>query len=73
VWEADPRRFGRGLTASIRRIFPQLGAVKIAHFVVRHTRAAPLHRMPQIGEIQRGVWVASAFRRPCLNNICHRR
>jgi gamma-glutamylputrescine oxidase len=31
VWQANPRRFARGLTASVRRIFPQLGALKIAH------------------------------------------
>ena len=60
VWEADPRRFSRALTASIRRIFPQLGAIKIAH-LWSGTLGRSLHRMPQIGEIQRGVWVASAF------------
>jgi len=30
TWEADPKLFARGLAASIRRIFPQLGKVEVA-------------------------------------------
>jgi len=60
TWEADPKLFARGLTASIRRIFPQLGKVEVAQ-AWSGTLGRAIHRMPQIGEIQRGLWVASAF------------
>jgi glycine/D-amino acid oxidase-like deaminating enzyme len=60
VWEADPRRFGRSLAADIRRNFPGLGPVQIAH-LWRGTLGRTVHRMPQIGEIERGLWVASGF------------
>jgi glycine/D-amino acid oxidase-like deaminating enzyme len=60
MWQADPRRYAGGLAAKIRRILPQLGKVAIAH-VWSGTLGRAVHRMPQIGEIQRGLWVASAF------------
>ncbi len=60
TWEAPPRLFARGLAASIRRIFPQLGKVEVAQ-AWSGTLGRAIHRMPQIGEIQRGLWVASAF------------
>jgi gamma-glutamylputrescine oxidase len=60
VWEADPRRIGRGLKRDIRRNFPQLGKVEIAH-LWSGTIGRAIHRMPQVGEIERGLWVASAF------------
>jgi glycine/D-amino acid oxidase-like deaminating enzyme len=66
VWEADPRRFSRRLTASIRRTFPQLGGVK-ADYAWSGTFGRTLHHMPQIGEVEPGVWVASGFGRHGLN------
>lgn len=66
VQEANPRRFARGLAASVRRIFPQLGDVTVAH-VWSGTFGRTLHHMPQIGEIEPGVWVASGFGRHGLN------
>lgn len=60
AWEADPRRFGRGLVKDIRRNFPALGEVEVAH-LWRGTLGRTVHRMPQIGEIERGLWVASGF------------
>lgn len=60
AWEADPVRIGRGLVADVHRNFPGLGRVEIAH-VWRGTLGRTVHRMPQIGEIERGVWVASGF------------
>jgi glycine/D-amino acid oxidase-like deaminating enzyme len=66
VWEADPQRFARALTGSIRRTFPQLGDVKAA-YVWSGTFGRTLHHMPQIGEIEPGVWVASGFGRHGLN------
>ena len=60
AWAADPRWVGRGLIADIKRNFPDLGNVEIAH-LWRGTLGRAIHRMPQIGEIERGLWVASGF------------
>jgi len=60
AWQADPRWIGRSLVADIRRNFPDLGKVEIAH-LWRGTLGRTVHRMPQIGEIERGVWLASGF------------
>ena len=60
AWEANPRFVGRGLVNDVRRTFPDLGTVEIAH-LWRGTLGRTVHRMPQIGEIERGVWLASGF------------
>ncbi len=60
AWEADPRWVARGLIADIRRTFPELGKVAIAH-LWRGTLGRTIHRMPQIGEIEPGLWLASGF------------
>lgn len=60
VWEADPKRIRRGLVRDIRRNFPELGKVAIAH-LWSGTLGLAIHSMPQIGKIERGLWVASAF------------
>jgi glycine/D-amino acid oxidase-like deaminating enzyme len=60
AWQADPRWIARGLVADIARNFPGLGKVDIAH-LWRGTLGRTIHRMPQIGEIERGVWLASGF------------
>jgi gamma-glutamylputrescine oxidase len=60
AWQAEPRGIGRGLAADIRRNFPALGKIDIAH-LWRGTLGRTIHRMPQIGEIERGVWLASGF------------
>jgi gamma-glutamylputrescine oxidase len=60
AWQADPRWVARGLAADIRRNYPALGKVEIAH-LWRGTLGRTIHRMPQIGEIERGVWLASGF------------
>ena len=60
LWEAEPRSVARGLQADIRRNFPALGKVEIAH-VWRGTLGRAIHRMPQIGAIEPGLWVASGF------------
>ncbi|MSO68468.1 MAG: FAD-binding oxidoreductase [Pseudolabrys sp.] len=60
AWQADPRWVKRGLLADIRRNFSDLGSVEIAH-LWRGTLGRTIHRMPQIGEIERGVWLASGF------------
>jgi gamma-glutamylputrescine oxidase len=60
AWAADPRWIARGLAADIRRNFPAFGKPEIAH-LWRGTLGRTIHRMPQIGEIERGVWLASGF------------
>ncbi len=60
AWQAEPRWIGRGLVADVRRNFPALGKIEIAH-LWRGTLGRTIHRMPQIGEIERGVWLASGF------------
>jgi hypothetical protein len=60
AWQADPRRIGKGLVADIARNYPELGNVEIAH-LWSGTLGRTVHRMPQIGEISPGVWLASGF------------
>ena len=60
AWAVDPRSVRRGLVADIKRNFPALGTVKIAH-LWSGTLGRAIHRMPQIGEIESGLWVASGF------------
>jgi len=55
-----PQRYARALARDITRVFPQLGAVSAEH-VWNGTLGLPIHRMPQVGELRRGVWVASGF------------
>ena len=66
VWDGEPRRFARGLARDIRKVFPQLGKIEIA-YIWSGTMGRSLHRMPQIGEIQPGLWVASGFGGQGLN------
>ena len=66
AWEADPRWIGRALCADIRRNFPALGPVEIA-YLWSGTFGRAVHRMPQIGELEPGIWVASAFGGQGLN------
>jgi glycine/D-amino acid oxidase-like deaminating enzyme len=60
VWEAEPRFAAAGLQRDIARNYPALGRVEIAH-LWRGTLGRPVHGMPQLGEIEPGVWVASGF------------
>ncbi len=60
VWPGEPRRFARGLVADIQRNFPDLGPIDVAHMWCG-TLGRTVHRMPQIGEIERGLWIASGF------------
>ena len=60
VWDANPRPFGRKLRRDLRRRFPQLGEAKI-DYAWAGTLGLSVHRMPQIGELSPGVWLASGF------------
>jgi glycine/D-amino acid oxidase-like deaminating enzyme len=60
VWAANPRTVARGLKQDILRNFPELGPVEIAH-LWSGTLGRAVHRMPQIGELEPGLWIASGF------------
>jgi hypothetical protein len=60
AWQANPRLFRHALTGAVRRIYPQLGRVNV-DYLWSGTFGRTLHRMPQIGAVDRGVWVASGF------------
>jgi gamma-glutamylputrescine oxidase len=60
TWEADPKRFVRRLQADIAAVYPRLGEVEVEH-VWSGVLGNALHRMPQIGELSPGLWLASAF------------
>jgi glycine/D-amino acid oxidase-like deaminating enzyme len=66
TWQANPRLFGRGLLRGIRNVYPQLRGVGV-DYLWSATFGRTLHHMPQIGEIGRGVWVASGFGAHGLN------
>jgi len=60
TWEGNSRFVGRALANDVRRAFPDLGKIEVAH-LWSGTFGRTVHRMPQIGEIERGVWLASGF------------
>ena len=60
VWDPHPRRFGSKLRRDLRRRFPQLGEAQI-DYAWAGTLGLSIHRMPQIGELSPGVWLASGF------------
>ena len=60
VHESSPAKYAKRLRRDIARIFPQLGKVDF-EYAWRGTLGNAVHRMPQIGEIQPGLWIASGF------------
>jgi glycine/D-amino acid oxidase-like deaminating enzyme len=60
TWTSDPTRFAQRLAADIRRVYPQLDDVRIAR-VWSGTFGRTVHRMPQIGLLAPGLWLASGF------------
>src|SRR5713101_5643084 len=60
TWEADPARFAKKLQADIAKVYPQLGEIEVEH-AWSGLLGSPLHRMPQIGELSPGLWIASGF------------
>ncbi|MBI5112352.1 MAG: FAD-dependent oxidoreductase [Rhodovulum sp.] len=56
----DPRKVVDRFGAAIAAVFPQLGPVEFTH-AWAGTMGFAIHRMPQIGEISPGLWVAGAF------------
>ena len=66
TWAANPARFAPAIARRIRTIFPQLGRVEIAE-VWGGAIGQTVHGMPQIGQLRKGLWVASGFGRQGLN------
>jgi glycine/D-amino acid oxidase-like deaminating enzyme len=66
TWAASPSRFAPTIARRIRTIFPRLGPVEISE-VWGGAVGQTVHGMPQIGQLRRGLWVASGFGRQGLN------
>jgi len=60
AWARDPRRYVGALTRDIKNTYPQLGGVAV-DYAWNGTLGITMHRMPQIGELGPGVWLASGF------------
>src|ERR1700738_2174087 len=66
TWAARPQGFASAIQRRIRTIFPSLGKIEIAE-VWGGAIGQTVHGMPQIGQLRRGLWVASGFGRQGLN------
>src|SRR3954467_542259 len=66
TWAARPQRFASSIQRRIATVFPQLGKVEIAD-VFSGAIGQTVHGMPQIGQLRKGLWVASGFGRQGLN------
>lgn len=66
TWEARPTRFGPAIQRRIATVFPRLGKVPISD-VFGGAVGVTVHGMPQIGQLRKGLWVASGFGRHGLN------
>ena len=66
TWAANPARYAPAIARRIRTIFPQLGPVEISE-VWSGAIGQTVHGMPQIGQLRKGLWVASGFGRRGLN------
>jgi len=60
TWARNAQHYVGALTADIEKTYPQLGPVA-AEFAWSGTLGNTVHRMPQIGELGPGVWLASGF------------
>jgi len=66
TWEARPKRFASAIQRRIRTVFPRLGKVPIAGRLWCAV-GLTVHGMPQIGQLRKGLWVASGFGRQGLS------
>jgi gamma-glutamylputrescine oxidase len=55
-----PAHLARRIAADIAAVFPQLAGVDIDH-AWSGTMGSAVHRMPQLGRLAPGLWIASAF------------
>jgi len=61
-----PSGLGQRIARRIRETYPQLGMVDVT-YTVSAVMGYAVHKMPQIGEIAPGVWLANAFGSQGLN------
>src|SRR6516165_955894 len=66
TWSARPQRFAGAIARRIQTVFPTLGPVEIAE-TFGGAIGQTVHGMPQIGQLRKGLWVASGFGRQGLN------
>ena len=66
TWAGRPARHAGAIARRIRTVFPKLGSVTIAESF-SGAIGQTVHGMPQIGQLRRGLWVASGFGRQGLN------
>jgi glycine/D-amino acid oxidase-like deaminating enzyme len=66
TWHARPTRFASAIQRRISTVFPRLGKVPIAD-VFGGAVGVTVHGMPQIGQLRKGLWVASGFGRQGLS------
>ncbi|MBN8974082.1 MAG: FAD-binding oxidoreductase [Rhizobiales bacterium] len=66
TWAGDPARHARAIRRRIATLFPALGKPALRETWCG-TVGQTVHGMPQIGELQPGLWVASGFGRHGLN------
>ena len=62
TWDARPQRFASHIARRIRTIFPTLGPVQVSD-VWGGAVGQTVHGMPQVGQLRKGLWVASGFGR----------
>ncbi|TKW79269.1 MAG: FAD-binding oxidoreductase [Bradyrhizobium icense] len=62
TWDARPKRFASAIQRRINTVFPRLGKVAIAD-VFGGAAGTTVHGMPQVGQLRKGLWVASGFGR----------
>lgn len=66
TWAVSPERFAAAIRRRIRTVFPTLGPVEIRETWGGAT-GQTVHGMPQIGQLRKGLWVASGFGRQGMN------
>ncbi len=66
TWSANPNRFAGAIARRISTVFPKLGQVEISE-TFGGAIGQTVHGMPQIGQLRKGLWVASGFGRQGLN------
>jgi glycine/D-amino acid oxidase-like deaminating enzyme len=66
TWSARPRRFAGAIARRIQTVFPRLGKVEIVE-TFGGAIGQTVHGMPQIGQLRKGLWVASGFGRQGIN------
>jgi glycine/D-amino acid oxidase-like deaminating enzyme len=66
TWAMRPQYLAGSVARRIRTIFPRLGKVEIEE-MWSGAIGQTVHGMPQIGQLRKGLWVASGFGRQGLN------